>query len=49
VKEVSEMVVTEQLLNTMPSDLRVWIREKKPVTGKEAGRSSKKGIWSGLI
>ena len=28
VEEVSEKMVIEQLLNTMPSDLRIWIKEK---------------------
>ena len=37
IEEVCEKVVVEQLLNTMPSDLRIWIRERKPATGAEAG------------
>ena len=30
VEEVSEKMVIEQLINTMPSDLRIWIKERKP-------------------
>lgn len=30
-------MVIEQLLNTMSADLRIWIRERKPGTGAEAG------------
>ena len=37
VEEVSEKVVIEQLVNAMPSDLRIWIRERKLGTGAEAG------------
>ena len=37
VEEVSEKIVIEQLLSTKPSDLRIWIRERKPVSGAEAG------------
>ena len=36
-EEVFEMLVMEQLINTMPSDLRVWIRERKPKSTLEAG------------
>ena len=35
---VLDKVVGEQLLNTMPSELRVWISERKPATSAEAGR-----------
>ena len=35
---VAEEIVTEQLLNTMPNDLRIWIGERKPKTYHEAGR-----------
>ena len=27
----------EQLINTMPSQVRVWVKERKPKTSKEAG------------
>ena len=35
VEEVSEKM---QLLNTMPSDLSIWINERKPKSGTEAGQ-----------
>ena len=31
------MLVMEQLINMMPSDLRVWIRERRPKSTLEAG------------
>ena len=34
---VLEKLVTEQLMNTMPLELRIWISERKPTTGGEAG------------
>ena len=37
VEAVFEKLLVEQLLNSMPSDLRVWVGERKPTTGKEAG------------
>ena len=37
VHAVIEKVVVEQLLNTMPRDLRIWMCERKPTTGKEVG------------
>uniref|UniRef100_A0A1X7U211 RNA-directed DNA polymerase n=1 Tax=Amphimedon queenslandica TaxID=400682 RepID=A0A1X7U211_AMPQE len=36
VAELTELVVLEQLLNTMPTELQVWIREKKLKTVEEA-------------
>ena len=38
VEAVFEKLLVEQLLNAMPSDLRVWVGERKPETGKEAGK-----------
>ena len=38
VEAVAEKMLTEQLLNAMPEDLRVWLSEKKPTTVAEAGR-----------
>lgn len=38
IEAVFEKLLVEQLLNSMPSDLRVWVGERKPMTGKEAGR-----------
>ena len=29
-------MVTEQLLNTLPSEVRIWVGERKPKTSKEA-------------
>ena len=37
VETVLEKVAMEQLLNTMPPELRVWVSERKPTTGCEAG------------
>ena len=38
VEEVVEKILMEQLLTTVPDDLRVWLSEKKPATCLEAGR-----------
>ena len=38
VEKIAEKVVVEQLLNSMPSDLRIWLSERKPETAAEAGR-----------
>ena len=38
VKEVCELVVIEQLLETLPSKVRVWVRERKPKSSTEAGQ-----------
>ena len=35
---VCKKLVIEQLLNYMPVDLRAWVKEWKPVTGKAAGQ-----------
>jgi len=37
VEAVTEVTI-EQLLNTMPGDLRIWVGERKPKTAGEAGR-----------
>ena len=37
-KEVCELIVIEQLLETLPSEVRVWVRERKPKTSTEAGQ-----------
>lgn len=37
IDDIREKLVVEQLLNTMPTDLRIWIGERKPTNGKEAG------------
>ena len=33
-----EKLVVEQLATTMPADLRIWLAERKPMTGAEAGK-----------
>ena len=38
VAEVREKMVVEQLLNTMPNELRIWVGERKPKTSTETGR-----------
>ena len=38
VEAMFETVVLEQLLNTLPGDIRVWVRERKPTTSAEAGQ-----------
>ena len=38
-KEVmAEKLLIEQLLDTMPVELRIWLSEKKPTTGREVGK-----------
>ena len=37
-EELRELVVTEQLINTLPCDIQIWGREMKPTTSSEAGR-----------
>ena len=37
-QEVLEVVATEQLLNTLSEEIRVWVRERKPKTAAEAGQ-----------
>ena len=36
--EVRELVVKEQLLNTLSVDVRVWVSERNPTTSAEAGQ-----------
>lgn len=38
VEALTEKLLIEQLLNTMPTDLRIWLVEKKPTTSSEAGK-----------
>ena len=38
VQEVVDAVVKEQLLQSLPEDVRVWVSERKPATSAEAGR-----------
>ena len=34
VADMTEKLLIEQLLDTVPADLRVWLSEKKPTTGR---------------
>ena len=34
---LADLLILEQLLNSLPPELQVWIRERKPKTTKEAG------------
>ena len=38
VEAITEKLLVEQLLSTMPADLRIWLGEKKPSTCSEAGK-----------
>ena len=38
VNNVFDMMVREQLLNTLPEEVRVWVRERKPKSCEEAGQ-----------
>ena len=38
VQEVIDKLVVEQLFNTMPKELRVWLAERKPTSGEESGQ-----------
>ena len=38
IQEIREKFTVEQLLKTMPTDLRVWVAERKPTTAAEAGK-----------
>ena len=33
-----DQVILEQLLNTLPQEVRVWVRERKPKTSEEASQ-----------
>jgi len=33
-----EVEVTEQLINTLPWDVQIWVQERNPTTSSEAGR-----------
>ena len=37
VAEIRDLMVKEQLLTTLPEDVRMWVREKKPKSSAEAG------------
>ncbi len=36
VEAVMEKVLVEQLLEAMPAELRIWVAERKPTSGREA-------------
>ena len=38
VEAVMEKIVVEQLIETMPRDLKIWIRDRKPASGADAGK-----------
>ena len=33
-----ELIATEQLLEALPTEVRIWVRERKPKTATEAGQ-----------
>ena len=37
VEELKDMVIREQLLSTLPDDVRIFVKERKPNTSAEAG------------
>jgi hypothetical protein len=37
VEEVQEAICLKQFLNTLPTELRVWLSERKPATCVKAG------------
>ena len=43
---LKEKIVVEQLLEMMPRDLRIWINNRKPTTGEEAGKLADSYIHS---
>ena len=38
VEDVVELIATEQLLEALPTNVRIWVRERKPKTATEAGQ-----------
>ena len=38
VDEIRHLVATEQILESLPGEIRVWVRERKPKTATEAGQ-----------
>ena len=36
--KLKDAIVLEQLVNTLPMDVQVWVRERKPKTSEEAGQ-----------
>ena len=37
VEEVKDLIVKEQLIDTLPENIRVYVKERKPATSQEAG------------
>ena len=35
--EQKDLIVREQLINSLPDDVRIWVKERKPKTSEEAG------------
>ena len=51
--DVVDAIVTEQFVNVLPEDVKVWVKERKPKTSEEAGRlaedyrqARKTELWS---
>ena len=37
-EEVLDVIVKEQLINTLASDMRIWVKERNPNTSEKAGQ-----------
>ena len=37
VEQVGDLIVMEQFLNSLPGDIKIWVRERGPKTPREAG------------
>ena len=48
-EEVLEQLAVEQLLESMPEDVRIWIRERKPKTCAEAGELADDYVHAGQV
>ena len=38
IEDMREAVVVERFINTLPDNIRIWIKERKPTTSLEAGQ-----------
>ena len=38
VQEVLEQIALEQLMNTLPQEVNIWVKDRKPKTAIEAGQ-----------
>ena len=45
--DILDIFVKEQLINTMPEDVRLWVRKHKPKTSEEAGQLAEDFILAG--